>query len=110
MRVIIAAVSEAPRGVPVLEESMKCHWPIVGLSMLALAAMDAAYAGEKQRHYRARHGVHYAPVSAAPVSSSGPARMYEARPGVWISTYDCITDEGYGRWRPCSAVGGRSGG
>jgi hypothetical protein len=37
------------------------------------------------------------------------ARMYEARPGVWISTYDCITDEGYGRWRPCSAGGGKAG-
>jgi len=36
-------------------------------------------------------------------SSFEPPRMIEARPGVWISTYDCITDDGYGRWFPCSA-------
>jgi len=88
---------------------MKRHWPIVGLSVLALAAMDAAGASAKQRRHGARHGVQYAPVSAAPASSFGPARMYEARPGVWISTYDCVTDEGYGRWRPCSAGGGKAG-
>jgi len=90
---------------------MEGHWPIVGLSVLALVAMDAAGASAKKRHHGARQGVRYAPVSSAPPSSSSfaPARMYEARPGVWISTYDCITDEGYGRWRPCSAGGGKSG-
>jgi hypothetical protein len=35
-----------------------------------------------------------------------PPRMIEVRPGWWISTYDCVTDEGQGRWRPCSALGG----
>ena len=88
---------------------MKRHWPIVGLSVLALATMDAACASAKQRHHGVRQGVRYAPVSVAPGLSSGPARMYEARPGVWISTYDCITDEGYGRWRPCSSGGGKAG-
>jgi len=86
---------------------MKRHWPIVALSVVALATIDAAQASAKQRHHRAGHGVRYAPVGVAPPSSFGPARMYEARPGVWISTYDCITDEGYGRWRPCSAGGAR---
>jgi hypothetical protein len=88
---------------------MKRHWPIVGLSVLALATMDAACARAKQRHYGARHAVRNAPASVDPTSSFGPARMYEARPGVWISTYDCVTDEGYGRWRPCSAGGGKTG-
>jgi hypothetical protein len=85
----------------------KHHWVLVALSVIAFAAIDAAYAGAKQRHHWARPGVRHAPASAATASSFDPPRMYEARPGVWISTWDCITDEGYGRWRPCSAGGGR---
>ena len=87
---------------------MKGHWSIVALSVVALAAIDTAYASGKHRRYAPRH-VRHAPASVAPLSSSAPARMYEARPGVWISTYDCITDDGYGRWRPCSGAT-RSGG
>jgi hypothetical protein len=34
-----------------------------------------------------------------------PPRMIEVRPGMWISSYDCITDEGQGRWWPCSSLG-----
>jgi hypothetical protein len=88
---------------------MKRHWPVVALSVVALAAIDAAHATSKKRHY-ARHPTRPAAAAVAPGYSSGPARMYEARPGVWISTYDCITDEGYGRWRPCSSGGGKAGG
>jgi hypothetical protein len=86
---------------------MKHHWPLVALSVIAFAAIDATYAGAKQRHHGARHGVRHAPASVAPTSSFDRPRMYEARPGVWISTWDCITDEGYGRWRPCSAGSSR---
>jgi len=81
---------------------MKRYSLLVALSVIALAATDAAYAGAKQRQHGARHGVRGALGSVAPASSFAPPRMYEARPGVWISTWDCITDEGYGRWRPCS--------
>jgi hypothetical protein len=88
---------------------MKRHWSIVVLSVVALVAIDTAYAGSKHRPYAPRH-VRHAPAGVAPPSSSfGPPRMYEARPGVWISTYDCITDDGYGRWRPCSSGGGKAG-
>jgi hypothetical protein len=83
---------------------MKRQWPIVAMSVLALATIDAAYAGAKHRHHGARHVY----GSVAPTSSFDQPRMYEARPGVWISTWDCITDEGYGRWRPCSSGGSRS--
>ena len=86
---------------------MKGHWSVVALSVVALAAIDTAYAGSKHRPHAPRHARHV-PASVEPSSSFAPARMYEARPGVWISTYDCITDEGYGRWRPCSS-GGRAG-
>ena len=81
-----------------LEEQMKRHWPIVAVSVLSLVAIDAAYAGaKKQRH-------HVAPATAAVGSSFAPARMIEVRPGVIISSYDCVTDQGYGRWRPCSDI------
>jgi hypothetical protein len=86
---------------------MKGHWPIIGVLLVALATLDMAGAGAKQRHHGARHARH-APASVVPKSSFEPPRMYEARPGVWISTYDCITDDGYGRWRPCSSTS-RSG-
>jgi hypothetical protein len=86
---------------------MQRHWPLVALSVIALPAIDAAYAGGKQRHHGAHRGVRHAPGSVTLSSSFDPPRMYEALPGVWISTWDCITDEGYGRWRPCSAGGGK---
>src|ERR1700752_5462641 len=53
-RVIMAAGGSA---VAIEEESMKRHWPIVVLSVLALAAIDAPLAGAKQRHHGARHAV-----------------------------------------------------
>ena len=87
---------------------MKRHWLIVGLWVLALATIDASLASAKQRHHGARNAVRHAPVSLAPTPSFEPARMIEVRPGVIISTYDCITDDGYGRWRPCSSTS-RSG-
>jgi len=73
---------------------MNRYWPIVAASVLALTAQDAS-ATTKHRH-------HAAAVAAAPVSSYEPAHMIEVRPGVIISSYDCIIDEGYGRWRRCS--------
>jgi len=84
---------------------MKRHWPIMALLLVGVATIDMAYAGAKQRHQRARH----APYSVVPKSSFEPARMIQVRPGVWISSYDCVTDEGYGRWRPCSSGGGKAG-
>ena len=39
-----------------------------------------------------------------------PARMIEVKPGLWISSYGCITDDGYGRFLPCDITdsgGGR---
>jgi hypothetical protein len=52
------------------------------------------------------------PTIARKVPGSGssfePARIIEARPGVFVSSYGCITDEGYGRWTYCGQ--GRGGG
>jgi hypothetical protein len=85
------------------EGSLVDRWPIDG------RARDNRYISPKNRDQVARQGVRHAPGSVAPRSSVESARMYEARPGVWISTYDCITDDGYGRWRKCSDGGGRGG-
>ncbi len=74
---------------------MKRPWPLVAVSLLALVSTDSALA--KHRH---RPSVPAGPVAVP--SSSGPARIIQVRPGVFISSYSCITDDGYGRWRPCS--------
>jgi hypothetical protein len=76
---------------------MKTHWPLVAASLLTLAMVDSALA----KHYRHRTPVAGALTVEAQSSFAGP-RMIQVRPGVFISSYDCITDDGYGRWRPCS--------
>jgi hypothetical protein len=54
----------------------------------------------------ARHAIHrHASTTRSPVHSSSfePARMIELRPGLFISSYSCGTDEGQGRWKPCES-------
>jgi hypothetical protein len=75
---------------------MKRHWPIVAVSVVSLVTIDAAYAGAK------KHRRHVAGAPVAVESSFAPARMIEVRPGLIISSYDCVTDDGYGRYRRCS--------
>jgi hypothetical protein len=75
-------------------------------SVLAVSiAVDVADAKSKQRKRIAT------PVTA-PWSAPGfqqPARMIEVKPGYWISSYGCVTDDGYGRRLPCDVndSGGR---
>jgi hypothetical protein len=76
---------------------MTRHWPIIAASVFALASADMAFAGSK-KHKRTR-----APVAVSHSHWSEPARMIEVRPGLIISSYDCVIDEGYGRYRLCSA-------
>ena len=78
---------------------MRLHWPVIAASVIALVAVDAASATTKKRH----HHVPAAPVAVEHGSSFEPPRMVEVRPGVIISTWDCITDEGFGRWRICGS-------
>ena len=90
---------------------MRSKLLVIAISALpALGAANAALAAS-EHHSRHHHVYRSAPAvgwpASAPVFGSwAPARMIEARPGVWISSYDCITDEGQGRWRPCSSLGG----
>jgi hypothetical protein len=77
---------------------MTTHWPLVAASVLALVTVDSALA----KHYRHRARVPAVPAAVDVHSSFVPARVIQARPGVFISSYESITDDGYGRWRPCS--------
>ena len=60
-----------------------------------------AHCERRGRIENARHARAAAVLAPAPYSSFGPAHMIEARPGVFISSYGCIQDEGYGRWTYC---------
>ena len=76
---------------------MRRYWPIVAASILVLTTVDGAYAVENQKDRQ--------PVRVAvpvPAPKYAPARMIEIRPGVFVSSYDCIIDGGYGRYRKCS--------
>jgi hypothetical protein len=87
---------------------MKSKLLVLAIAALpALGATGAALAASKH-HSRHQHIYRPAPaVASAPVVPQWAApRMIEARPGLWISSYDCITDDGAGRWRPCSSLGG----
>ena len=78
------------------------------LAAVSVLAATAAYAAPKHHTRHARLPRPPAMERAAqPRSSMEPARIIEVRPGVFISSYGCITDEGYGRWTYCGQ--GRSG-
>ena len=65
----------------------------VSLSLLG----DAEAASKRQK----KRALQQAPVAATPTFRQEPPRMYEVRPGYWISTWGCFTDEGYGRISSC---------
>jgi hypothetical protein len=86
------------------------HMPLViGLAAAAALGATAASAATKHHARYVRHARAPATVErvANPHPSFEPARIIEARPGVFISSYGCITDEGYGRWSYCGQ--GRGG-
>ena len=68
---------------------------------VALVTTTTAASAASKHHRYARYARAPAMVAPAPSSSFGPAHMIEARPGVFISSYGCIQDEGYGRWTYC---------
>ena len=81
------------------------------LSACLIAETSAAFAAAEPRvrHAKPLRHARAALPPAVPIARPGePARMIQVKPGLFISSYDCVTDEGYGRWRPCSA-GSRDG-
>jgi hypothetical protein len=61
-----------------------------------------AEAGSKRKR-----AMREAAVAATPNFRQEPPRMYEVRPGYWISTWGCFTDDGYGRISSCDRRFGR---
>ena len=61
----------------------------IGLALAAIGTADAA--GKHKRHKVQRHG---GAVMSLPAPPSGPP---------WAQPWECFTDEGYGRYRPCNA-------
>jgi len=60
------------------------------LSVLGIAPTDAV---AKQKRYKAQRVVVY---------PAAPYFVGTARPP-WAQPWECFTDEGYGRYRPCSS-------
>jgi len=81
---------------------------MVAVAAASFVAMPVADAGAKHTKRHAHHAeAPVQPTTMKGFSQQGPARMIEVRPGLWISSYGCVADEGYGRYSPCD-VGSRS--
>jgi hypothetical protein len=64
----------------------------VALSFVAIGAADAASKPKREKVLRADGVVAYLP--ATPAATPRPP---------WAAPWECYTDEGYGRYRSCSA-------
>lgn len=92
---------------------MRHPWMMIAAAACVVAAFDAASAAAKHRTRHARAAPRASAIAAQVPPHSGrsePARMIEIRPGLFVSTYDCISDDGYGRFTPCSSGSGGGGG
>ena len=69
--------------------------------LIALAFVIAALAGPADAKSKRQARRAAAPAAAPGFSGTAPARMIEVRPGLWVSSYGCVQDEGYGRYTPC---------
>ena len=63
---------------------------------LLVASTSAALAHVRQAPH------HAGPFAGAAARSTAPARMIEMRPGLWVGSYQCITDLDRGG-RDCSS-------
>jgi hypothetical protein len=74
-------------------------------SAMMLAALTAADAATKhRRHVR---DVDVIPNSLPAMRAPSGPHMVQIRPGLWISSWGCVVDEGQGRLRSCDADGRR---
>jgi len=74
---------------------------LLGLSL----GLTATVASAAKRHKHRAYGP-YAPVATAPAPYWRDPYMVPAKPGYWISSWGCVTDEGGGRVKPCETGGG----
>jgi hypothetical protein len=81
----------------------------IAVSALSLGLVTTASATTKHhRHAQVLRPEAYAGPRARP--SFDQPHMIQIRPGLWISSWDCIQDEGQGRWLPCSMGNAGRGG
>jgi hypothetical protein len=69
------------------------------MAAVAAALLVASTAAPAHVRHAPRHARPYAGV---PMPSTAPARMIEVRPGLWVGSYQCITDLDRGG-RDCSS-------
>ena len=69
--------------------------------MCLAAAVTMALATDADAKSKPRKRAMPVAVQEAPAFHQQPARMIEVKPGLWISSYGCVTDDGYGRRLPC---------
>ena len=72
--------------------------------MCLAAAVTVALATDADAKSKERKRAAPVAVQEAPAFHQQPARMIEVKPGLWISSYGCITDEGYGRYGSCDTT------
>lgn len=85
---------------------MKVKWLTIAATALALPAVTgSALAKHRIHHWHPVRTV--VPAPQPTMLQSDEPHMIEVKPGVWISSWGCITDEGQGRWAPCDYGGGR---
>jgi hypothetical protein len=73
---------------------------IASTAVCLVAASTAADAKHRKWHARHAHATYVQPNPFYRARQE-PARMIEVKPGLYISSYGCVTDEGYGRYMPC---------
>ncbi len=75
---------------------MKYRTLIAAVTAFSFVAIGAADAASKHKRKHVRYGAAYAYVPVAPYGArtAGPP---------WAQPWECFTDEGYGRYRSCSA-------
>jgi hypothetical protein len=69
---------------------------IAAVAALSFAATGAADAKSKHKRHKAYYGGPYAYVHTPPHFARTPGPP-------WAAPWECYTDEGYGRYRPCNA-------
>jgi hypothetical protein len=80
----------------------------VVLAIAIVVSALAVPADAKTKHHKR---LQPAPVADTPqrLGSQQPAHMIQVRPGYWVSSYGCVSDEGYGRYSPCDLTDGGGG-
>ena len=74
---------------------MKASVLIAVMAALSFAATGAADAKAKHKRHRAHYGTPYSYVPVLPYTARTPGPP-------WAAPWECYTDEGYGRYQPCS--------